>query len=325
MCLGVGVMQPYEQLEEQFGNWCGNPNTVSCASGSAALHLALETLDISPHTSVIVPEFTMISCARAVTLSNLSPLFVDCQDDLLLDVTKIPTHNNISAIMPVHIYGRQCDMEAVHTYAEKRNALVVEDMAEIHGVQPHPKTHAACWSFYKNKIIAGEEGGMVTFRNPEHVIRAKQLRSCGFTDKHNFLHLPGGMNYRMSNAHASLILNSLRNVDDNLKKRRQVAEWYTEFLPKKWRMPFRKSCWVYDLRIPGCTEPKQNQIIEELNARGIPARHSFKPMSRQPEYRGSYEHLNAHGLSNEVLYLPLCPEYNRDTIRRFVSVLLSIV
>ena len=155
----------FEQLEEKWGEFIGNPNVVVCSSGTSALHLALETLravDLKTFwecRDVIVPDFTMIACARAVTLSGARPIFVDCQrENLLIDVDKMKKAITPgSIIMPAHVYGRRCNMPFISSMAAEHSCKVVEDMAEIHGVDPSPFSDAACWSFYRNKIIAGEE------------------------------------------------------------------------------------------------------------------------------------------------------------------------
>ena len=318
-------MEAYKELEHEFGKWCGRLHTVACASGSAALHLALEAMDLKGW--ILIPEFTMISCARAGTLARLTPRFSDCNDSLLLDVGKIPKRffEPGDSIMPVHIYGRQCDMQSIIDFAREKSLLVIEDMAELHGIRPHPETDAACWSFYRNKIIHGEEGGMIAFRNPDHAAKARELRSCGFTNAHNFLHTPRGMNYRMSNLHAAPILKSLAEVSENLAKRHTVSMWYDQEIPDEWRMPPRMVCWVYDLRIPGMTEETQDRVIRLLNESEIPARHAFKPMSRQTEYLGKYKHLNAHRLSSEVVYFPVNPADTREQVKRHVGALMSLL
>ncbi len=303
-------MQPFEQLEHEFEEWTGNPNTVACSSGTSALHLALEALEL-PYGEVIVPEFTMIACARAVTMAGLQPVFVDCTDSLLMDLELLhaAVNRDTVAVMPVHIYGRRCNMDEITRLSHKHRFAVIEDLAEAHGVMPHADSAAACWSFYSNKIIAGEEGGMVAFRKQEHADKARQLRSLGFTSSHNFLHVPRGVNARMSDANAGLILKSLRNVKQNLAKRAQVEELYNQQIPRRWQMPERDVCWVYDVRLRGIDA---SDVVQKLNQMGFAARLGFKPMSMQPEYRGPYKHLEAYKASKEVLYLPVKPAMPKD-------------
>lgn len=321
-------MEPYQQLEADFGKFVKNPNVVACSSGTAALHLALEALQLPLGSSVIVPEFTMVACARAVTLAGHKPIFVDCNSELLIDPDLIEgsIETKTRAIMPVHIYGRQCDMNAVHAIAAKYGLVVIEDCSEAHGgIEPHYLTEAACWSFYRNKIICGEEGGAIAFKSSEQANIARRLRSLGFTEAHDFVHEPRGHNYRMSNAHASLILKSLAEVDDNLKDRLRVEDWYNDETPDEWRMPYRQVCWVYDVRIPKLSSPDQDVIVKALNVRGVAARHGFKAMSRQPEYMKWYQDLNAHLASREIIYLPVRPTMQREEVQRNMELLRSTV
>lgn len=315
-------MEAYRRLEMDFGSWnnVDGDNMVACASGTAALHLALEALQLPPGSKVVIPEFTMVACARAVTMAGLVPVFVDCDNDLLMDLEQASTlceRPSVRAIMVVHVYGRQCNMETVAAIAKATGVAVIEDLAEAHGIKPHDESEAACWSFYKNKIVHGEEGGAVCFKYKSHAERARKLRSLGFTDDHNFQHIPRGVNARMSNAHAALIFPSLEQAGANLIAREHVCSMYDAILPKKWHMRYRDVCWVYDLRIPGMTSTQQDAVIRRLLSDGIPARHAFKPMSHQAEYRCvNPEHrLNAERLSREVIYIPCFPDMQLEGVQ----------
>lgn len=312
-------LQPFEQLEQDWARWndLDPAGMVVCSSGTSALHLACEALQLTPGSKVICPDLTMIACPRSITLAGLEPVFVDCGDDLLMDdgdPMGYATVDPYSAFMSVHIYGRRCDMDWISSTAGVCHP-VIEDLAEAHGIRPHSTTDAACWSFYKNKIIAGEEGGAVWFRDNDHAKLARQLRSLGFTDDHDFTHIPRGHNYRMSNAHAELILSSLRGVDHNLRDRWTEMGRLDAACPAEWRMPERQAPWVYDMRIPGMTRVQHNAVVKALNDVGITARHCFKPCSRQPEYIYTTKMVandNINGTkssvaSQEVIYLALTP------------------
>jgi dTDP-4-amino-4,6-dideoxygalactose transaminase len=295
------VQEAYRQLELEWSDWAGVPNVVACATGTAALQLALSVLKSTwpaGKNEVIVPEFTMIACARAVTMAGLVPRFVDCGIDLLIDcdlLEKAITPRT-AAIMPVH---------------------------EAHGA-PLSENHwdVRCWSFYRNKIVGGEEGGAVAFRNPNEAEVARLLRCLGFTDKHDFNHLVGGMSARLSNANAEPILRSLRQVQANLHKRRKLEAWYDALIPDAWRMPRRQAPWVYDLRIPGID---LDRVVPILRQRGIEARHGFKPLGMQPEYHeGACYAPEAYQASREVMYLPLDPRLTREDADRAVATLLEL-
>lgn len=326
-------MQPFERLEHGFGEWAGVSNVVACSSGTAALHLALESLHLPPGSEVITGDFNMIAVPRAITLAGLAPVFVDCRLDLNMDPLKVAeaVSPKTKALLAVSIYGRRCDMNRLHNIAKRAGLKVVEDLAEAHGVPVHPDTDAACWSFYRNKIIAGEEGGAVAFKEKEAANMARSLRCLGFTEAHDFTHVPRGHNYRLANALASLILDSLKDVAPNIAARRQVEAEYDRRCPAEWRMPSRDAVWVYDLRIPGLTREAQDGLVKGLNDIGVQARHSFKPMSSQPEYRQDAAARRKKGrdmwdappgdteaekASREVLYLPVRPDLTSEEMQR---------
>lgn len=325
-------MQKFEQLEYEFGKWIGNPNCVAVSSGTSALHLALEALCLPYGSRVLIPDFTMVACPRAATMAALQVIFADCNEELLLDTSLFGTGageaigKDIRAIMPVHIYGRQCDMQSVSLFAKANDLYVVEDLAEAHGVNPHPDTDAACWSFYKNKIVHGEEGGMIAFKTASHARTAKELRSLGFTSKHDFTHRQRGVNARMSNLHAAPILESLRNIDGSLCVRSGLKDVYASLIPSQWHMPdTRKVDWVYDVRIRGMQSGAQDLLVQGCRDRKVEIRHAFKPMSKQEEYRVlcGYETV-AERMSREVIYLPLSDEMTHHDAENNANVFLGV-
>lgn len=320
-------MQAYEILEKEIGEWAGfSPKqVVVCSSGTAALHLALEALQLPPGKEVIVPDYCMIACARAVTLASLTPRFVDCGIDFNLNPNLITKSLNFSrdteAIMAVHNYGRRCDMDAIHNQARTYGLKVVEDLAEAHGVLPDPETDASCWSFYRNKIVGGEEGGAVAFKDVKHAQLARQLRCLGFTDAHDFDHIPRGHNYRLSNTHAQLISNKLAHFEEWVAGRRMVEEKIARLLGDLRIKLKRSSPWVYDMHFPGMTKQQQDRMVQELNALDIPARHGFRAMTLQQEYGTPYtlsplsnwrQESRAARISTEVVYLPLAGMTDTD-------------
>lgn len=318
-------MEPYKQLECEFATWMGTTAElcVACSSGTAALHLALEALPLRRDWEVMVPDYTMVACARAVVLAGLKLYFVGCDERLLICMQGVPA---AKVVMPVHVYGRRCDMNAVHQWAFRHTAMVVEDMAEIHGVRPDPRSHAACWSFYANKIVGGEEGGMVWFKHRNHAQRARSLRCLGFNSRHDFTHVPRGHNYRLANSLAELILESLHDFDENVFLRRQAEACYDSLVPAEWRMPPRDAPWVYDLRIPGLVRHKQALIVRRLQEAGVEARHGFRPMTDQVEFRCSQSQTTEATMAayHEVFYLPLTPDTADVACTAAVSTLMDI-
>lgn len=321
-------MEAFQRLENEFADWnsLDPKGMVACSSGTAALHLAFEAMQLPLGSQVIVPDLTMVACPRAVTLAGLVPKFVNCDDRLRMcpDAIKriLPGEKqpwSPKAVLAVHIYGRICH-EDVGWIAKDHDMKVIEDLAECHNGAVSRFSNAACWSFYKNKIIHGEEGGAVWFRNPDHAKLARQLRSLGFTDDHDFTHIPRGHNYRMSNCHAELILKSLAEANENIERRACVERWYDEQIEEHYQMPKRDAVWVYDLRVPRMKSAQQDRLIKNLRASGVEARHCFKPMTTQEEYRGLQPvSLNALRLSQEVIYLPVHPSMTEADVTRIVA------
>ena len=314
------MTEAYEQLEQLWSSYSRQCHSVGCANGTAALHLALETLRIPQGSQVIIPEFSMIAVARAVTAAGLMPVPVDCGSELNIDPLAIQDYVNCNtrAIIVVHTYGRYCSMDRIAKIANRHGLKLIEDCAEV-GPRPpsdhsanQTQTDARCWSFYKNKIVAGEEGGMCCFKNRGHYMLARKLRCQGFTDAHDFIHIPRGFNYRLSNANARLILEHLNQVETNLELRRKIVKWYDQATPNHWKMPPRDDPWVYDLRPP---VRDVAALVSRLNSVDIQARQAFKPVSGQPEYRAHYKHLRAWQYSQQVMYLPIYPHYTQNTVR----------
>lgn len=312
------VTEPYQQLEQEWAtfNDLDPAGMVACSSGTAALHLALEALGLPRGSKILVPDFTFVSCARAVTLAGLVPQFVDCRDDLLMDpgVACREMARQPESVMAVHVHGRRCDMDWIAKGANTTGTWLIEDLAQAHGLRPHPDADAACWSFHRTKVVCGEEGGAVWFRDPGRAKLSRCLRSCGQLG--NYIHAPRGHNYRLANLLAAPILRSLRNYQFNLEARRRAEAEYDARCPEEWRMPPRDVPWVYDLRVPGLL--KQAKVVRALNEAGISARCGFIPMTRQEEYRrpDNPPLTGADRVALEVFSLPLSPGITAETARR---------
>src|SRR5262249_28023467 len=149
------------------------------------------------------------------------------------------------------------------------NLYCVEDLAEAHGVAPSAQSVAACWSFYRNKVVHGEEGGAVSFPDVERARRARELRDLGHQG--SFVYRPRGCNYRLAPSLANLALLSLRAFDVETKLRRNAERAYDSCFGV--RSLYRDAPWVYDFR---CDDPAK--VVAELNAVGIAARRGFAPM-----------------------------------------------
>lgn len=321
-------MEPHRRLELEWAafNKLDPAGMVSCSSGTAALHLAFEALELPLGSEVICPTFTMVACPRAIRAAGLEPVLVDCDSTLNMNPKLVDpaifgrdefelTNNNVKVVLAVHIYGRTCQLKGISYLRKRTNIKVIEDLAEAHGVRPHETTDAACWSFYRNKIIAGQEGGAVWFRDPKHAEKARTLRSLGLPAPKAgvpspWQHVPRGWNHRMSDVHAQLVLDSLREYQANLKRRWELWDAYDEACPREWLLPRPDAPWVYALRVPGASFDRLARMVFELCARGIQARHAFRPVHLLKEFADCRRVGGgaAERAFEEVFYLPLSPE-----------------
>lgn len=318
------------RFEEAFAEYVGTKYAVACSNGTTALTLALLSIGVGPGDEVIVPEFTMVATAWAVTYTGAKPVFVDCGPDLNIDVNKIEERINskTKAIIPVHVYGRPARVDHIKRIVKGRNIYVIEDAAEAHGATQNGETVGSlgdlgCFSMYGNKIITSGEGGVITTNDPELRDRIKYLRSMAFEPNHTFLHKEVGYNFRMTALQAAVALGQLERLPEFLKKRQQITEWYDEHL-KQFTIPRPEGSvtWMYDVVV----EPKhRDQLMADLAQYGIETRYFFKPMSMQPMYDKPFGRLMAYAFSEAGFYLPAYTDLTKSDVnyicRKFLELL----
>jgi len=298
-------MMQFETLEREFANYIGTNGCVTVNTGTAALHVALEALNLPSNSEVIVPQYTMIATAWAVHYARLNPVFIDCDDSLLINIDKIERSINpkTRVIMLTHVYGRVVNMDEVMDLAKRYELRVIEDAAEAHGCEWRGKRVGSfdigCFSFYRNKIVCGEEGGAVTSNDLEFLDTVRDMKCMSFGKHHNYNHNRIGFNYRMTNSQAELILESLSNVDNNIKLRRENAKLYDSLIDKKYHMPERDVPWVYDIKV------NDNIIVDRLRKKNIQARYGFKPCSINAPFNRWTNISNSFELSKRIMYLPV--------------------
>lgn len=291
------------EFEKSFAQWNVMKYGVACSSGTAALILALRALNIGVGDEVIVPEFTMIATAWAVTYTGAKPVFVDCNDDLTIncDLIEEKITERTKVIMPVHIYGRRCNMNRIMEIAYGYNLRVVEDSAEAHGVKP--VGDIACFSLYANKIITSGEGGVCVTNDERLANQMCHLRSMAFTPTHDFLHKKIAYNFRMTNMQGAVALAQLERIDEMLEKRRKIEAYYNNGLKDikgVTIMSKRDVLWMYDIVV----EHKE-ELEKYLGDHGVEARQFFKPMSQQPMYYNpNWKNLKAAKYGYSGIYLP---------------------
>ena len=312
------------EFEDQFAAYCGRKHAVAVSSGTAALQIAVDCLGLGPGDEVIVPTFTIISCAGAVVASGAKPVLVDCDPDTwTMNVSQVAERitDLTRAIMPVHIYGHPVDMDPIMELARRRKVAVIEDAAEAHGAEYKGRKcgsfgELSCFSFYANKIITTGEGGMVLTDDSGHAEKCRSLRNLCFGPERRFLHEDLGYNFRMTNMQAAVGLAQLERIEEHVKRKREIASLYAgslrdiELLQLPREEVWAKNVyWMYGVVLDKNSGMDACEFARRLLERGVQSRPFFLGMHRQPALhkRGLFideSYPVADRLTEQGLYLP---------------------
>lgn len=339
---------PYvRRFEQVFSSYCGTSRASACFNGTAALHLALSALNIKNGDEVIVPSFTFVGTANAVSYTNAKPVFADIKKDTLcIDPSSI--RNKITkktkAIIPVHIYGNPCDMKQINEIANKHGVHVVEDAAEAHGAVYKGKkvgslSDIGCFSFHFSKIVKTGEGGMCLTNDEELDEKIKLLRSQGkvkneelkgddFIER-GYYHQMLGFNYRMTDLQAAIGIAQMRKIDDNIKSRRRIAAVYDEEFRKYDVGTIEKEkdsspvYWTYPLLFK--SREIKLQVGRELVKRGVPFASFFWPCHKQPFYSSKERLPVTEDISLKGLAIPCNAEITEEDAKKLTKIVGKIV
>ena len=334
-----------KKFEEEFALKTQRKYGVAVCNGTAALEIAIESLGITEGDEVIMPAFTIISCASAIIKSGATPVLVDSDlETWNMDVSQIEAKitSKTKAIMVVHIYGLTVDMDSVLAIAKKHNLKIIEDAAEAHGQTYKGKPcgsfgDVSVFSFYPNKLITTGEGGMVLTNNDSIAEHLRSLRNLCFTVQKRFVHEELGWNMRMTNVQAAIGVAQLERWDESIARKREIGKLYTELLKdvKGIQLPIEKTnyCdniyWVYGILLTDKSKTAE-QVMKLLAEKGIGTRPFFYPMHLQPVLKrmGLFEnevYPNAKKMYYYGLYLPSGLALTNEQIHEVVKSLKEIL
>ena len=283
------------RFESEFAKKVGREYGVAVSSGTAALDIAIELLELQVGDEVIIPAFTIISCVHQIMRRGAVPVLIDCDPaSWNMDTSLIEARitNRTKAILVVHIYGLPVNMAEVERIAKQHNLFVIEDAAEAHGLkfdnQPCGSFgDISIFSFYPNKLITTGEGGMLVTNNRELATKSQSLRNLCFSQP-RYVHEELGWNYRMTNLQAAIGVAQLERWDEFLARKKAIGAKYTTLLSdvKHLQLPVAKTphsenvYWVYGIVLTnGLTG---NQFSELLAKEGVATRSFFCPIHLQP-------------------------------------------
>lgn len=335
-----------KRFEEEFAARVNRRHGVAVCNGSVAIDAAVVALGLGEGDEVILPTFTIISCAAAIVRAGAVPVLVDCDPHTWnMEVTQIEGKitPRTKAIMVVHIYGLPVDMDPVLALAKKYNLLVIEDAAEVHGQTYRNNPcgsfgHISTFSFYSNKHITTGEGGMIVTDLDEIADRGRSLRNLCFQPQKRFVHEELGWNFRMSNVQAALGVAQLERLDEFIALKRRMGCLYTQALSSldMLQLPVASTeyaeniYWVYGLVLQDGFPLNADQVMMRLKEKGIGTRPFFWSMHEQPVFQklGLFqgEHYPiAERLARRGFYVPSGLALTEQQIERVVLALKEVL
>lgn len=323
-----------EAFEREYADYCGSRYCVGLASGTAALSLALIAAGIGSGDEVIVPAHTYIATALGVLHAGAKPVFCDVEDGsglISLGSAESVISRRTTAILPVHLYGQMCDMDAVGAFARRHEIAVVEDAAQAHGATSNGLRAgatglAACFSFYPSKNLGAlGDGGAVCTNDGEIAERIRELRHLGQRRKGE--HVVAGFNERLDGLQAALLRLKLPHLDRWNATRRDHAGAYRAALAGRVGLLEERpgaSC-VYHL-FPIRVESRDD-LARALEREGVQTGVHYTPIvPSQPPFAGSAREEAfpaAASWAREELSLPMFPSLRGDEIDRAAAACLD--
>jgi len=314
-----------KRFEDAFADKVERKYGVAVCNGSAALEVSVAALGIRRGDEVIMPTFTIISCAAAIVRVGAVPVLVD-SDPVTWNMNVYDIEARITprtiAIMAVHIYGLPVDMKPLMELADRYGLRVIEDAAEMHGQTYMGKPcgsfgDISTFSFYPNKHITTGEGGMLVCDDVALAERCRELRNLCFQSQNRFVHEELGWNYRMTNLQAALGVAQLERLNTHIERKREMGRRYTEMLADVFELQLPSShqeyadniYWVYGVVLNEDVQIEAREAMKQLGTLGIGTRPFFWPMHEQPVFKkmalfAGEKYPVAERLARRGFYLP---------------------
>jgi perosamine synthetase len=338
--LSLGPKLP--EFEARFAEYTAARYATATSSGTAALHLAVRALGIGPGDEVITSPFSFVASANCVLFEGAKPVFVDIDGTSFnLDPDLIDRHitPRTKAILPVHVFGRPANMDAILDIARRHSLYVIEDACEALGARWGGRSvgtlgDAGTFAFYPNKQMTTGEGGMIVTNDPTLDRLFKSLRNQGRGNVRSWLqHERLGFNYRLSDINCALGLSQLNRIPVMLERRREVAEEYRRQLAgvHDLELPLYEikgatvSWFVYVVRVKKSARARRDEVLERLRSEGVACSDYFSPLHLQPHFRqlgfAEGDFPVTEGVSASTVALPFFNTLQSEQIHRITRTL----
>ena len=336
-----------KQFESNFSKFINSKYASGVGSATQALHLSTKSLDIGPGDEVIVPTFTFVATANAVTYCGAKPIFVDIDLDtfnIIPSEIERKITKKTKAIIPVHYGGQSCDMKEIIQIAKKNNLKIIEDCAHALGSTYLNKKCGSfgdlgCFSFYPTKVITTGEGGMITTNKKKFLQKINLLKSQAMSIsakdrelkaqwKYDIIDL--GYNYRLDEIRSALGVSQLSRIDSINKMRINIANTYDKLIknisgitiPKK-KSDRNHIYHLYTIKIEKNFHLSRDELFSKLSSKGIGTSVQYFPLHKMSYYKNNSstkkKFANAEKLKDQVLCLPIFPKMTLKQIEYIVS------
>jgi len=297
-----------DAFEREFAGRVGVPHALALASGTAALHLALQIIGVRAGDEVFTSTFTFVATANAIKYVGAEPVFIDSEpaswniDPHLLEQelrAARQANRRIGAVLAVDIIGQCANYTAIREICDRFQVPLIEDAAEALGASLHGEPAGSfgdigCFSFNGNKIITTSGGGMLVTRREDWAQQARKLATQAREPAPHYQHEMIGYNYRMSNLVAAVGRGQLEMLDAIVQKRRDIFQVYADALGNLPGIEFmpeipggRCTRWLTSLLIDPQQFGRDRESVRlALEAENIESRPTWKPMHQQPVFRG---------------------------------------
>lgn len=324
-------------FEEEFAAYSGAEFCVGVNNGTNALYLALLAADIGPGDEVITTPFTFVASVAAIWYAGAKPVFVDIDPaTYLIDASKIEAAitPKTKALLPVHLYGQACDMDAIVAIAKKHKLIVIEDACQAHGSEWKGKRVGGigdfgAFSFYPGKNLgAYGEGGATTTNNPEYARKIRMLRDWGAEKKYQ--HVLKGFNMRLEGMQGAILRVKMKYIEKWTEQRREAAKRYDAlFAGTGVSFPHVSEHARHVYHIYSTRTPNRQAWQDALAAKGIQsgihypiAIHNLPAYSDLGYKNGDFPH--AEKAAAEQLSLPMYPELTAEMQERVAAAVIDL-
>ena len=340
-----GESPPVSELEDSLSKYFNGLNVAVVNSGTSALDLAIESLNINNQSECVVPTFTIISTVTNLIRKSKNIKLVDASPstwNMDTEATVNSINSGTRLVIPVHIYGLPADLDPIIEKASKSETFVLEDAAEALGVKYKGKKvgslgNAAILSFYANKILTGGEGGAVLSQEKNFTDSVKFFRNLCFERDERFTHRELGWNFRMCGLSAALVNNQLKRIDQLIELKIRQGNYYYENLKGHPWFEFQanytefsiNNYWVFGIVLNRDSPFNASSFQNTLRGHGIETRRFFRPIHMQPLAQEIHFNLTSNmkvseNLWENGLYLPSGLGNTKDEIDHVIETLWKL-